>query len=216
LRPLLLVAAGDDRLLVEVDGLFPMAWSSGLNATLAGCTAPIVVSVAAADSALLADLHARGLRFITDAPPTRGEHWRRLRHGRPLWSNDSHAADDVLARTAAALDVEEDVVRLVGMLAARRASAFDETGALDRSLALAAGAALGDLAWTLWREREPTSPELALLRFRDLSATIRVLDDSVEVRLPRGPRQRDLERNTFLGEYHAPWLAGRALMVSSG
>ena len=171
---------------------------------------------AAADSTRLAGWHERGVRFVTDAPPTRGERWRRLRAGRPLWSNDARTADDVLARAAVALEVEEDALRLVGMLAARRASVFDDSGALDRSLALAAAAALGDLAWTLWREREPTSPELALLRFRDLSAQVRFLERSVSVRLPLGPRQRDLERHGFLGECHVPWLAGCPVIMSAG
>jgi hypothetical protein len=216
-RPLLLVAASSGRLLLEVDGLFPIAWTEGLFTALAGCTAPIVIPAGAAETALLAEVHARGLRFVTDAPPTRGERWRRLRHRQPLWSNDSQADDATLARAAAgALDVEADAVRLVETLAARRGSTIDRAGALDRSLALAAAAGLGDLAWTFWHEREPTSPELALQRLSDLSAQVSLREGALEVLLPLGPRRRDLERHHFLGELRVPWLPGRLVTLAGG
>jgi hypothetical protein len=216
-HPLLLVAAGGGRVLFEVDGLFPAAWTDRLFAALTGCTAPIVIAAGAAETALLAELDARGFRFVTDAPPTRGERWRRLRHHRPLWSNDPLAPDATLARAATvALDVEPDAVRLVEALAARRGSALDRDGTLDRSVALAAAAALGDLAWSLWHEREPTSPELALHRLGDLSGQVRRRDSALEVRLPLGPRRRDLEQHRLVGEFRVPWLAGCLVTVGGG
>ena len=211
-HPVLLVATAGERLLLEPAGLFPIAWVPRVLTTLAGGGAAIAIAAAAVDGALLRDLDARGLTFVTDAPATRGERWRRLRHRRPLWTNDMRGPDDVLARAAAALDAEEDAVRLVEALAARRASTLDRAGDLDRSVALAAAVALGDLAWTLWREHEPTSPELALLRFADLSARVRVHDDALEVRLPLGARQRDLDRHGLLGEVRVPWLTGRVVI----
>lgn len=222
-RPLLLATAGDGLLLAEVDGVFPIAWASGfagLSPILARLgDETLLVPAGIATPALLREIDAKGACFVTAAPPTRGERWRPLRlpGGDRAWTNDPAAPG--LARQAAGLAVaEEGASRLWNTLGVERPSlpaAADP--ALDRHLTLAAGSALGMLAWTLWREREPVDPVLALERFGDLEARVRFRDDAVQVLLPLGRRHRDLFEHRLLEPVRdAVWLGGRVLEFGGG
>jgi hypothetical protein len=89
--------------------------------------------------------------------------------------------------------------------------------ALERSLTLGAGAALATIAWTLWRDREPTDPLLALDRLASLDARVRDDGDRVRVAVPLGGRYFDLQRHGLLGEVpEVPWLGGRTVEIVGG
>ena len=208
-RPWLVVASEGEPLLVDPEGLFPVCWGRELVTIVAGARA-VVIDARAAAPELLAALDAAGTRFITDAPPTRHERWRRIRAGSALWTNDPVGADDQLARSADLLALGEDVEVVMTELAARPVALSDRGGVLDRNLAVVAGAALAALAQALWRDREPTSPILALRRLGDLPAHVRRRGRTIEVRLPVGPRRADLERSRCLGDVPTPW--GRVIV----
>ena len=191
-------------LLVDVEGLFPMAWAEGLEAlspTLTRCQASLLlVPQATADPQLLGQLHSANARFVTDAPPTRHECWRPVRHpslGR-WWTNDAITPESQIVKAAQLLaDTTEETAVLWRELAiARPAVAVSPNTALDRSLTLAAAVALGTIAWTLWRAREPVAPHLTLARFRDLDARVRFTRDvgarasSARPTVPGPPRAR--------------------------
>jgi hypothetical protein len=121
-----------------------------------------------------------------------------------MWTNDPATSDPILAACASTLTLADDIDELLDALATRHPRELAPRVA--RSCAIAAAIALGDIAHRLWQDREPTSPQLALARFADLSARIDVAPDAIAVRIPRGARHRDLERAGFLGTYRAPWL----------
>lgn len=202
-RPIVLCRVRDALALVDPDGLFPIALARTLDelATIAApITAMLAVPLDTADRELLRAIDARGWRFITDAPPTRGEHWHRV-DGARAWTNDRIT----VARGLDALALTNDIVEALG-------ARCD----VPPSLKVAAGIALGDLAQRLWRDREPTAPQLARARFGDLTARITLAPDRVDVRIPRGARQRDLERAAFLGTHRPPWLGERQLDIGVG
>ncbi len=211
-------AAEGGLLLVDAEGIFPIAWTAdldGLMPTLArfGETA-LLVPLATVDAAPLARLHAAGFRFITDAPPTRHETWRALRQPPDyrFWTNDGTTPEHRLIALASHLAVaEEETATLWQALAVQRPSVpLASEQALDRSLSLAAAAALGTIAWMLWREREPVAPYLAIDRFYDLDARVTVDRDTVRVRLPLGRRSQDLYEHGLLSERPGCPLVGRA------
>jgi hypothetical protein len=214
--PLLVAGRGADRLLLESDGLFPIAAGEpeALVRALGGCQAPLVVFAEAAEPSLLAALDAAGKRFFTDAPPGRGEGWRRLQRGRRvLFTNGS---DEGAAQAADQLDNSDEADALIEALRQRRAVATEVCVPVERSLTVAAGAALGDISWRLFRAREPSTPRLALERFADLGARVRWDETTVEVRLPLGRRSRDLEAHGLLGEARVPWLGRRTVRLMGG
>ena len=212
-------------LLVDVEGIFPMAWAEGLEAlspTLTRCQAsPLFVPLATADPQLLSQLDGANVCFITDAPPTRHERWRPLRHP-PLgrwWTNDALTAESQLVKTAQLLiDTAEETAMLWRAFAVERpAIAVLPNTAFDCSLTLAAAVALGTIAWALWRQRESVAPQLTLARFRDLDARVRFSRESVRVRLPLGRRYRDLYEHGLLDDVRdVPWFDGRVLQFSGG
>jgi hypothetical protein len=212
-RPLLLHRSSEGFLLVEPAGLFPIAWQDTVADILA-VAAPIgslvAVTSPAADAATLATLDAYGMRFLTDAAPSRHERWRRL-SGARAWTNDCVAADEVLAPHSGYLALAEDVDELVALLVSRRPR--DLPAPIARASGLAAAIALGDIAHRLWRDREPTSPQLAFARMGDLSARIVVSSDQIDVRIPYGARHRDLARAGFLAAPMVPWLGSLAIGV---
>ena len=215
-RPLLIARRDRDWVLLDCDGLFPIAWGGcdALLGALGRCDAPIVVFADAADVSLLAALERRGKRFVTDAPPARGESWRAIRRrGRTLFTNDTSGA---IASAADELHNADEVAALLEALRLRRAVPATAGGALERSLDVAVGAALGEIAWTLFRAREPATPRLALERFADLGARVCIDDRLVDVRLPRGRRTQDLETHRLLGEARVPWLDGLTVRVRGG
>jgi hypothetical protein len=228
-RPLVLYRTGETRssslLLVDVEGFFPITISAdlkGLYATLMEFGSPLIlVPASTAETELLRGLDEEGFRFITDAPPARGEDWGPL--GLPLsrrcWTNDRAGANAALIRAARELEnVEEEVQALWRELSVRRVSIPLATdAALETSITLAASAALGTVAWTLWRERGPVTPVLALERFRDLDARARFGDRFIEVRLPLGRRYQDLLENRLLDDIPAvTWLDERAIRFAGG
>jgi hypothetical protein len=82
--------------------------------------------------------------------------------------------------------------------------------AAEFSITLAVCSALGELADTLWREREPTQPLLALRRFADLGGTVSVEEGRVLVRPALGRRFMDLNEHGLLRDISGiPWWPGR-------
>jgi len=186
------------------------------------------------EPAVLTELAAAGVAFVTAVPPGRGDRWRRI-GTRGLWTNAvSGPPADVLA---AARRLPAMVTRLGEVLVeAGRALPDDSTSSADerltRSVLLAVTASLGSLAWSLWGEREDgqdggaipaTSPAmsvdplLALERFADLSARVRVDHEQVLVLLPLGRRYADLLRGGLLAAVpEVPWLGGRIVRMEGG
>ena len=82
--------------------------------------------------------------------------------------------------------------------------------AAEFSITLAVCSALGELADTLWRKREPTQPLLALRRFADLGGTVSVEEGRVLVRPALGRRFMDLGEHGLLRDIVGiPWWPGR-------
>jgi hypothetical protein len=215
-RPLLLYQADEGQyLLVDVDGLFPVAWRTDaaefFSLLVAAGSPLLIIPRDTAAPEVLAALDNTGLRFVTDAPPSRGERWRTLPDRR--WTNDGATPDLSLARAGRELnDIATELMMSWSALAVDRRAPFSVPTSLDRHLSLAAGAALAQLAWTLWRDREPTAPHLALTRFGDLDGRARFEEDVVLVRLPHGRRHQDLFEHRLLDDVpFVPWLGGRTL-----
>lgn len=223
-RPLILVQAGDGLLLLDADGLFPFEWSrqaDGFSPVLAQLPDAIVlVPRAAANSGMLAALAAGGFRFLTDAPPLRGETWRRLDvPGMPrYWTNDLKGDPVALARNGTGLpDLADQADALWRELELRPGVPLAADTAFERSLFRAAASALGAIAWTLWHDREPVYPLLALNRFSSLEARVRFDASTVRIRLPLGRRQQDLDAAGLLRPVKdVPWYGGRTVEFSGG
>ncbi len=240
--PLLLTAlpqdAGGGLLLVDMEGLFPLRWlapsATGDNRSAIdsghGDGADVVPDALRAELILVAEdaatparlraLDRAGLRFVTDAPPARGERWRCLRRrGIERWSNDG---DSPPARLWAAGRVAARATELARGLwtelsAKRSAVPLRRFCALDRTLTLAAAVGLGGLAWQLWREREPTDPMLASERMATLDARVSVSPSHIRVRIPLGQRYQALYRARLVDDLvGVPWLGGRTVRFSGG
>lgn len=221
-EPLVLAAAegraDGDLLLVDREGLFPVAWSdtvAGLLPAWRMCGSPPVL-VAPAAAGALRGLAAADVSFVVATPPARNERWRRLRPHR-LWTNKHD--DPALATHASSYRQTVELAgELMQALARDRAAVPLAAGpALSRSLLLAAGLGLGTLAWTLWGEREPTDPLLTLERLADLSARVSFEPHRVLVRLPLGPRHADLSVHGMLADVPGvPWFGGRVVEFSGG
>jgi hypothetical protein len=112
--------------------------------------------------------------------------------------------------------VERASLVLAG-LRSRRASPSACTPTLERSLTLAAGAALASIAWTLWGTSEETDPLLALERLASLDAVVHDDTACLRVVLPLGARYFALHHHGLLGEVPGvPWLGGRSIEVLGG
>ena len=220
-EPLVLVGVGERAdaglLLFDREGLFPVAWADTVAGLLPAWrmfgSPPVLVAPTAVGA--LRGLADAGASFVVATPPARTERWRRLPPHR-LWTNSD---DPALARHAGGYQQAVDLAaELTQALAAERAAIpLAASPALGRSLLLAAGLGLGTLAWTLWREREPTDPLLALERFADLSARVSFEPDRVRVRLPLGPRHSDLSVHGLLADVpDVPWFGGRIVEFSGG
>jgi hypothetical protein len=224
--PLLLTRARpapDNRLVLwDVDGLFPIAITPDPVPVLRRILEEVVlVSADAATPALLSALEAAEIRFVTDASPCRGERWVSvsIKAGESWWSNDSLTAEPRLAiaggRLADAVELADESWQ---SLAIDRPALPRQMGdAFDTALSLAAGLALGSIAWELWQHREPTALPLTLSRFRDLEARVRVDAERVSVLLPLGRRFFDLRDHGFLDDVQGiPWFGDRVLAFASG
>jgi hypothetical protein len=224
-QPLLLHRTGDDGLLlVESEGGSPIAWApsvEGLTRLIADCAARVLIAAESARPELLAALDRAGVRFVTDAPPSRHERWRALRH-RPderFWTNDrSTALSELLVLGRRIRDVDDDSALLWrALFVERRAVPLAPEAEFERSLTLAAAVALGAIAWTLWGAHEPVTPLLTLERFASLDGEVRRDERALRVRLPLGRRHRDLLEHGLLGDVaDVPWNEGRVLSFSGG
>ena len=227
-RPLGLQRAdlGDEPgfMLFEEEGIFPIAWAGRVGHLFTALAALdgelLLVPQAVASSEVLDSLDQAGFRFVTDAAPGRGEEWRPLTGGAMrAWSNAGSGSPGPLLQAAEKLQFcAQESEDLWLALATDRPSlppACDP--GVERTLVLAAALALGTIAWTLWRGREPVTPLLALQRFADLEARVRFRRDSVQVRLPLGRRFSDLREHGLLADIaDVPWLGGRVLQFSGG
>ena len=228
-QPLLVHAvesgAGGGLLLLDVQGTFPAAWADHHAALITGLmqceTSLLLIPGRASSESLLKALDAAGLRFVTEAAPIRGEHWRAVRRGSAgqWWTNDTASRSGRLTRHALGMgDADGAAARLCRALQMDRLAApLADDPLLDRGLTLAAGVALGQIAWTLWRDRETTDPLLALERFADLDAHVRFGSGRVHVQLPLGRRSLDLAERGLLGDVAGvPWLGGRVVTFGKG
>ena len=225
-QPLLLTAAparnGGGLILADQEGIFPILWidrpDQAIDAWHASSSALILVGSSAATPQALAALAAAGIRFIVHVPPTHQERWRRLTPHR-LWTNDETSPVQHLASQALRMpDTVERLNEVVRHLADPwSAVPRPADSPLARGMILATAVALGTIAWTLWKDRESPEPLLALERFGDLSARVRIEADRVQVRLPLGRRSADLREHGFLTNIpHVPWLAGRFVEFTGG
>ena len=166
----------------------------------------------AADSDFPAALARRGLRAVAFAVRPRLAEW--LSAGDSCFTNEP-----LLRRRAAELRrVFDDARDLLAVTHAElielRPLVLPARGQIRRaaeySIALAVCSALGDLGDTLWREREPSQPLLALRRFADLGGTVSIEDGRVLVRPALGRRFMDLREHGLLRDISGiPWWPGR-------
>jgi hypothetical protein len=217
---LVLQAAAPGWILFEEEGMFPIAWAGTVERLFARMAALggelLLVPQSALVPGLLTQLDDAGFRFITDAAPARGEHWRSVFAG-PLraWTN-------VIARTPPAITRLEHAGAASaqlwqGLTAERPLMGGAGVPEVERSLALAAALALGTISWSLWRERETATPLLALERFADFDGRVSFRPDLVQVHLPLGRRFMDLKGAGWLDDIaDVPWLDGRPLRFKQG
>ncbi|WP_370961955.1 hypothetical protein [Amycolatopsis sp. cg9] len=211
--PLLIAGVDGGLLLVDAQGLFPVAWAAtaaGLVPHWVTCgRPPVLVRDGALPPSGLRDLAAAGVRFLTDARPLRDDPLTRLRWRTPLWTTGG-----VEPRLAARFPAErlDELVRV--LFVEHRAVPPAGDRALERSVSLAASLALGMIAWQLW---EGESPVRALTTFADLEATVRFTRDAVRVKIPLGRRHADLWQGGALTDVpDVVWLGGRTLTFSGG
>jgi hypothetical protein len=211
--------------LVDTPGCFPLACANGIEPLLPVLqrlgTPVLMISSDAATPRLLSDLDEAGLTFVSDAPPTRGEHWQRIQQGasRLGWTNSSGPASEPVLRAArkfaAACDEAEDLWRELAV--ARPGVVRAHSPELDRSLTLAATVAMGMASWKLWQDAGSVNPQRALRRYCDLDARIRFDRTSVLVSLPLGRRHQELADAGLLATIDdLPWLGGRRIEFSGG
>ncbi len=209
-RPVPVVLWRDDRgwQLIDTDGTVVLACGAGLRDVLAAAPpALVIVPARCAEPATLEQLDYANLRFVTDAPPGRGETLRSFAGAtRRLFTNDTATPAGKLAALTAELDRTLALVaELAELLAERPAIARDPLTAFEATCTLAATVALADLGARLF-PAEPTTPVLALSRFRDLDARVTFEPDRLRVRVPLGRRHADLMHHAILGELVVPWL----------
>jgi hypothetical protein len=217
--PLVLWHDGRGWLLVDTDGTAVLAASPLLRDVLAVAPpAPIIVPARFADSATFDQIDYANARFITDAAPSRGETWRSFAGTtRRLYTNDTSTPAGKLVAATAHLDHSLALVEeLAEALRERPAIPGDPLTAFEVTCTLAATSALADLSERLF-PAEPTTPVLALARFRDLDARVRLSAEQIRVRIPLGRRYADLMHHGVLDAFAAvPWLLGRTLDLGGG
>jgi hypothetical protein len=209
--PLLITGVDEGLLLVDAQGMFPVAWAPSVAGLLPHWEAcgrpPVLVCNSTLPRSCLRDLASVRAQLVTDVRPLRDDPLFRMPWRTPLWTFGAPSP-----RLAAELPAYAE--RLDTLVRALFVERFAE---LDRSVGLAGSLALGMIAWTLWHEREPPDPVLALTRFADLEATIRFTPDAVRVRVPLGRRHTDLWQAGVLADVpDVVWLGGRTLTFSGG
>lgn len=218
--PLLVTGAAGGLLLMDAQGLFPVAWTGGVSELLPhwrACGSPVVlVCDGPLPAGCLKDLAAAGVPFLTAVRPLRGDPVTRLPWRTPLWAAEGTRIEPRLA--AELPGHAERLGRLVlALVTERRAVPLAAHEDLERTVTLAATLGLATIAWMLWRDRETPDPLLALTRFADLAATVRYERAAVRVRVPLGRRHADLLRSGLLADVSdVVWLGGRTLTFSGG
>ena len=225
-QPLLLnrTREGDEFVLIDVEGLFPIAHSLEMKEMMAILkqfgTNVLLVPTAAAAPELLKLLDDEAVQFVTDAPPARAEHWRALRHANQRWwTNDLVSPDKLLIKAACQLPTAQSSAdELWQELATRRPGIpLAADAGLDIHITLAASVALGTIAWSLWHDREATTPQMALSRFAGFDARVQFRREAVRVYLPRGRRYQHLFDHGLLADVvGVPWLGGRKVEFAGG
>jgi len=212
-------------LLVDTPGCFPIACfdqSENLLPLLDRLGRPIVLVLQeAAEAALLADLNAAGVNFISQLPPTRNERWRRIQQGPSTlgWTNSQKGDLELLQRAARELDAGTGEAQTLWQTFAisRPGVVNTYSSAFERSLTLAASIALGTISWQLWQACGRTSPQQALEGYHDFDAHVRFGPNSIVVRLPLGRRRSSLYEAGLLASVgDIPWFGDRRVEYEGG
>lgn len=220
-RPVPVVLWRDDRgwQLFDGDGMVALAASTVLADVVAVAPpAPIVVPARFAARDVFDVIDYANATFVTDALPGRSDTWRAFASvGGRLHTNDTTTPAGKLAALTAQLDQTLALAEeLVEVLAERPAIPRGPLDAFEATATLAATAALADIGGRLF-PGEPTTPVLALTRFRDLDARVVFEAGRVHVRVPLGRRHADLLRHGVLGELaNVPWLPDRTVDIGGG
>lgn len=227
--PLLAVRADGRLLVVERDGLAPLAWLDSSDCTAFAAAGPPPLVLAGDDRAAMAELAAQALDVLCAGAPGRGEAWS-LVHGPGGWigaSNLPPAPAAALARQAAWCAEAAPRAQAVwqhlfhSALAAPEQAGGEALLSLRGALSLAAGFALSELALALGR-RNPAAwvdpdPLLAFERFADLSGEVEVGERLVRVHLPMGRRFIDLRDAGLLEPLdNVPWWNGHRIEFAGG
>jgi hypothetical protein len=220
--PWILYRTGDCFAAIEPEGLFVAIWTSNLDSLLKRIgDSQLLVPVSSGEPSFLRYLDRANRRFVTNAPPVRGETWRPLSgpSARSFCTNDRETRDRVLINAALLLDdIESLLQQCFDQLSVQRCiTPQEKDSALNRSITLAAAFGLAAIAWTLWQKRERTHPLLTLERFYDLEGRIRYSDETITIRLPLGRRFFDLQEHGLLADISdIPWFGGRTLRFAGG
>ncbi|MFF3371452.1 hypothetical protein ACFYXF_00690 [Streptomyces sp. NPDC002680] len=222
--PLLITGMDDGLLLVDAQGMFPIAWAAEAGRLLPYWQAcgrpPVLICDGPLPPGALRELAAAGVPFMTAVRPLRGDPVIRLPWRTPLWTSGD-GLGEVRPDPRLAAGLPGHAARLADLVTAlaveRRAVPLADDGDLEHTVTLAATLGLSTIAWTLWQGRETPHPLLSLSRFADLEATIRFEPDAVRVRVPLGRRHADLLRGGLLADVpDVVWLDGRTLTFSGG
>jgi hypothetical protein len=195
--PLLLCAVDDGWLLAETDCAAPIAFAETLDGVISALRQFPSPFVMAADSQALHRLDDEGFAFVDLVRP-------RDAKSRIV----AHRFAELPARVLEAWDA----------IATQRPSVpLSSDPALDRTLSIAASAAMSTIAWKLWHARESCDALLTFERFADFSAIVQFGEDAVRVRFPLGRRFFDLREHGLADSVSAlPWLPGRDVIFTGG
>ncbi|MDH6213444.1 hypothetical protein [Streptomyces pseudovenezuelae] len=222
--PLLVTGVDDGLLLVDAQGMFPIAWAGETARLLPYWQAcgrpPVLICDGPLPPGTLRELAVAGVPFMTAVRPLRGDPATRLPWRTPLWTS-GHGPGEGRPDPRLAAELPGHAARLADLVTAlaveRRAVPLADDGDLEHTVTLAATLGLSTIAWTLWQGRETPHPLLSLSRFADLEATVRFEPHAVRVRVPLGRRHADLLRGGLLPDVpDVVWLDGRTLTFSGG
>lgn len=181
----------------------------------------LVLSPALSSSEWLENCESSGFCFLSGVPSGRGRSWRPIagRRGVRLWTNDRQSSSPKLLHAARLAQNAEEAGDLFwnSFAIQRQAVPLASGFRLEKTLSLAAGAALAQLALDLWGECEETDPTLAVERLGDLACRIRFRESRIEVILPLGRRSDALRQARYLEDIPGlPWLQNRSIVFSRG
>jgi hypothetical protein len=212
-------------LLVDFPGCFPIVLAAQITEIIPLLTKlqkpVLLVPRSVADPHVLQELHRAGIAFITNASPSRNEHWQAVRQGPTLlgWANYGSASSSELREAgrnlSCAIEDSESFWQAIGV--SRPGIIRPSEPDLERCVTLSVSLALGIVSWKLWNSRGRTTPQLAIERFADLDARVRFDARCVSVRLPLGRRYQELFDSGLLASVSGvPWLAGRRVEFNGG